>query len=386
MSPIYLDHAATTPLRDEVRAAMAPYLEGVFGNPSSHHRWGREAAEALANARARCAEQLGADPSEIYFTRGGTESDNLAILGSVARLRGDGLTPTLAVSAVEHHAVLDPARHAAARGAGKLVVLSVSPDGSLDTGLLERELSEGPVLTSLMWVNNETGMVLPVPEVAARTSAAGATLHSDAVQAAGKVHVRTDEVAVDLLTLAGHKIYGPKGTGLLFVRRGTHVSPLLHGGGQERSLRPGTEDVAGAVGFATALELAVTERTAEAPRLHALRESLEARLTGSVPGLRIHGEKATRAPHITSVGIPDVDGQALRAALDLEGIATSGGSACSSGSSSTSHVIAALYGEGDSHAVVRFSVGRATTEEDVERAARVTASTVARIRAAAGNS
>ncbi|MCG6956745.1 MAG: cysteine desulfurase [Gemmatimonadetes bacterium] len=384
MSLIYLDHAATTPLREEVGAAMAPYLEGVFGNPSSQHRWGREAAEALASARARCAEQLGADPSETYFTRGGTESDNLAILGFVARLRGDGLTPTLVISAVEHHAVLDAARHVTAREAGRLVILPVAPDGSLDTAPLERALAEGPTLTSLMWVNNETGMVMPVPEVAARTSAAGATLHSDAVQAAGKVPIRMDEVAVDLLTLAGHKIYGPKGTGLLYVRGGTHLSPLLHGGGQERSLRPGTEDVAGAVGFATALELAVTERTVEAPRLQALREALEGHLIGSVPGLRIHGEKAPRAPHITSVGIPDLDGQALRAALDLEGIATSGGSACSSGGSSTSHVIAALYGEDDSHAVVRFSVGRSTTEEDIVRAATVTAATVARIRAAGG--
>jgi len=380
MSSIYLDHAATTPLRREVRDAMAPYFDGVFGNPSSQHRWGREAAEALARARARCAEQLGADPSEIYFTRGGTESDNLAISGLAARFRADGLTPTLVVTAVEHHAVLDAAGQATERGAGRLVVLPVSPDGSVDTEHLDSALAVGPVVTSMMWVNNETGIVLPVPDVATRTCAAGAILHTDAVQAAGKVPIRVDEAPVDLLTLAGHKIYGPKGTGLLFVRRGTYVSPLLHGGGQERGLRPGTEDVAGAVGMATALELAVAEREAEAPRLRALRESLEMLLKGAIPGVNIHGEHAPRAPHVTSVGIPGVDGQALRAALDLEGVAISGGSACSSGSATASHVIAAMYGEDYSHAVVRFSLGRGTTEEDVSRAAAVTASSVARIR------
>jgi cysteine desulfurase len=382
MDPIYLDHAATTPVRDEVRAAMAPFSDRVFGNPSSRHRWGREAAAALAAAREGCAESLGAHPDEIHFTRGGTESDNLAILGRVARLRSDGETPTVVVTAVEHHAVLDAARHATARGAGRLVVLSLTADGVLDLGPLDAALDDGPVVASVMWVNNETGVVLPVDAVAARTSAAGATLHSDAVQAVGKVPVRVDEVSVDLLTVTGHKIYGPKGTGLLFARRGTHLSALLHGGGQEDGLRPGTEDVAGAAGLATALRLAVAEEPAEAARLDALRADLEARLLDGVAGLRVHCASAKRAPHIASVGVPGVDGQVLLAALDLEGVAVSGGSACASGSTRPSHVIAALYGEDDAHAVVRFALGRATTEVDVARAAAVTCAVVSRIREA----
>lgn len=384
MDRIYLDHAATTPVREEVRAAMAPFLDRLFGNPSSQHSWGREAAAALAEARESCAECLGAHPDEIRFTRGGTESDNLAVLGRLAWLRGDGETPTLIVSAVEHHAVLDAARHATARGAGRLVVLRVDLRGTLDLDALDAALADGPAVASVMWVNNETGIVLPVAEVAARTSAAGATLHSDAVQAVGKVPVRVDRVPLELLTVTGHKIYGPKGTGLLFVRRGTHLSGLLHGGGQETGLRPGTEDVAGAVGLATALRLAVAEHAAEAPRLGALRDDLEARLRDGVADVRVHGGAAARAPHIVSVGVPGVDGQALLAALDLEGVAASGGSACSSGSTVTSHVIAALYGEGDRHAVVRFSLGRATTPADIERAAATTCALVRRIREATG--
>lgn len=384
MEPIYLDHAATTPMRPEVRDAMAPFMDRVFGNPSSAHRWGRDAAAALADARAECAETLGAHFAEIHFTRGGTESDNLALQGRLAHLRSDGNTPTLVVSAVEHHAVLDAAHHATARGAGRLVILSVSAAGHLDLDALDEALSDPPTVVSVMWVNNETGIVLPVAEVAARTAAAGATLHSDAIQAVGHVPVRVDEVPVDLLTVTGHKIYGPKGTGILFARGGTDLSPLLHGGGQEMRLRPGTEDVAGAVGMAAALRMAVAEQATETVRLSALRDALEARLRIGLEGLRVHGASAHRAPHIASVGVPGVDGQTLLAALDMEGIAVSGGSACSSGSARTSHVLSALYGDDDRHTPVRFSLGRATTEADIERAADVMCSAVERIRGARG--
>lgn len=381
MDSIYLDHAATTPVRPEVRAAMEPYLERVFGNPSSLHRWGREAAVALAEARASCAAALGARFSEIHFVRGGTESDNLAIQGRAARLRGDGLMPTVAVSAVEHAAVLGAAAQATARGAGRLETLPVAADGTVDLERLDRALEAGSTLVSLMWVNNETGMVLPVEDVAARCRAAGATFHTDAVQAVGKVPVRVDRAPVDLLTATGHKIRGPKGTGLLFCREGTYLSPLLHGGGQERALRPGTEDVAGAVGLATALRLATEEREQEAPRLEALRARLEGELCARIPGLRVNGGAARRAPHIASVAVPGVDGTSLLMALDLEGLAVSGGAACHTGASSGSHVIAALYGEDDRHATVRFSLGASTTPEEVARAARLTASVVERLHA-----
>ncbi|NJD18023.1 MAG: cysteine desulfurase [Gemmatimonadetes bacterium] len=381
MDPLYLDHAATTPVRPEVRAAMEPHLDRVFGNPSSLHRWGREAAAALAEARAACADALGARFSEIHFVRGGTESDNLAVLGRVARLRADGHTPTVAVSAVEHAAVLSAAAQATARGAGRLETLSVAPDGSLDLDCLDRALALAPTVVSVMWVNNETGMVLPVEEVAERCRAAGATCHTDAVQAVGKVPVRVDAVPLDLLTATGHKLQGPKGTGLLFCREGTWLSPLLHGGGQERALRPGTEDVAGAVGLATALRLAVSERETEAARLAALRARLERDLTALVPGVRVNAGPAPRAPHITSVAMPGVDGASLLIALDLEGLAVSGGAACHTGASSGSHVIAALYGAEDPHATVRFSLGASTTSDDVARAARIAAQVVSRLQA-----
>ena len=380
MEPLYLDHAATTPVRPEVRAAMAPCLDRVFGNPSSLHRWGREAAAALTEARATCAEALGARPSEIHFVRGGTESDNLAVLGRVARLRGDGHTPTVAVSAVEHRAVLDAAARATARGAGRLEVLAVAPDGSLDLDALDRALGSGPAVVSVMWVNNETGMILPVEEVAGRARAAGATFHTDAVQAMRTQLVRVDRMPVDLLTATGHKIQGPKGTGLLYVREGVFLSPLLHGGGQERALRPGTEDVAGAVGLATALALAAEERQAEADRLRTLRDDLERRLAASVPGLRVNAGGAPRAPHIASVALGGVDGASLLMALDLEGLAVSGGAACSSGAAAASHVIAALYGRDDPHATVRYSLGATTTAEDIVGAVRITAAVVERLR------
>ena len=380
MDSVYLDYAATTPMREEVRAAMSPYFDEVFGNPSSIHRWGREAAAALAEARGACAEVLGARFPEIHFVRGGTESDNLAVAGRVARHRADGHTPTVIVSAVEHKAVLDAARHATARGAGRLVVLAVDAKGVLDLDALDSALTHTPSVVSAMWVNNETGLILPVPEIAARASAAGATFHTDAVQAVGKIPVRVDQLPVDLLTVTGHKIYGPKGTALLFVREGTHLDPNLHGGGQERALRPGTEDVAGAVGLATALRLAVAEREDEVARLASLRDELERRLQAGLGGLRINAGEAPRAPHVSSVAVAGVDGMTLIMALDLEGIAASGGSACSSGSSAGSHVIQALYGASDPHATVRFSLGRGSTRAHVERAAAVTTAVVARLR------
>jgi len=371
MDPIYLDHAATSPVREEVRAAMAPHLDGAFGNPSSTHRWGRAAAAALDEARWRCAEALGSRSAEIVFTRGGTESDNLAVLGRAARVRADGAELTIVVSAVEHKAVLESAQHACARGAGRLEVVRVTPDGELDLDHLEAALGRGEALVSVMWVNNETGMVLPLAAVAERVRPSGGTLHTDAVQAVGKVPVRVGEPTVDLLTVTGHKIYGPKGAGLLYVRSGTALSPLLHGGGQERGLRPGTEDVAGAVGLAVALELAIHEQAVEARRLEALRDDLEARVLAGVPGARVNASEAPRGPHVASIAIPDVDGGALLMRLDLEGVAASGGSACNSGASKGSHVIAALYGDDDPNATVRFSLGRSSRADDVARAADI---------------
>jgi len=383
MDPIYLDYAATTPLRPEVREAMAPYLEDVFGNPSSVHRWGRAAEDALEDARDVIATALGARPREIRFVRGGTESDNLALLGWSRAETAVGRTPTLVVSAVEHHAVLGAAEAAAQEGA-RLVTLGVSPTGAVDLDAAADALAEAPALVSIMWVNNETGMVLPVREVAELAAAHGALVHTDAAQALGKVPVDVREVPVQLVSATGHKIYGPKGMGFLFAREGTALAPLLHGGGQERGLRPGTQDVAGAVGLATAVRLAVSEQRAEGERLAALRDRLAGLLGSSIEGVRVNAGEAERAPHVLSVGVEGIeDGNALVMALDIEGVAVSGGSACSSGAAQASHVIRALYGSGDRRGTVRFSFGRGSDVAAVERAAEATARVVARTRDAA---
>jgi len=383
MSAVYLDHAATTPVRDEVRVAMEPYASDLFGNPSSMHRWGRAAEAALEDARADIASALGAKASEIRFVRGGTESDNLAIIGSARALTAPESVPTVVISAIEHSAVLEAAAHLALTGEATVVTLSVTPTGALDRETLEDSIEHGPSVVSVMWVNNETGMMLPIAEATRLAHEAGATMHTDASQAIGKVPVHLGEMPVDLLTATGHKINGPKGMGILFVRTGTAVSPLMYGGGQERALRPGTQDVAGAVGFATALRLAVEEQASECARLCSLRESLEQGLTAGLPDLRINASDATRAPHISSIGVGGVsDGEALLIALDLEGIAISRGSACMSGAGKESHVIAALYGSEDSIANVRFSFGHGTEPEDVERAVAATTRVVRRMREA----
>ena len=380
MKVVYLDHAATTPIRHEVREAMEPYLSESFGNPSSLHRWGREASAALEDARATVAKALGANTQEIYFTRGGTESDNLAVLGCCGFMKIHEKQLTLVVSAIEHSAVLGPAKLVSEWQGADLVTLPVSQDGVLDQELLRLALESGPTVVSLMWVNNETGLVFPVAEISGLVNELGGTIHTDAVQAVGKIPVSVRESSVHLLTASGHKIYGPKGTGILFVRSGVNLVPLLHGGGQEQALRAGTEDVAGAVGFACSLQLAVEEQQQLCKRLTALRAILERRLLEIIPRLRINVQNANRASHISSIAIDDVDGENLLAALDLEGIAVSGGSACESGSTQTSHVITALYGQEDSAVTVRLSLGRETTEQDIEQAILKLTSTVARLR------
>jgi cysteine desulfurase len=382
MDPIYLDYAATTPVRAEVREAMAPFLSEKFGNPSSIHRWGREAREALESAREEAAATIGASPAEVTFVRGGTESDNMALLGWCDARAAEGVQPRLAISAIEHHAVLEAAERLAAAGHASLFRIDVGADGTMDLEAVRGALADGPALVSVMWVNNELGMLLPIRELAELVAAAGGTLHSDAAQAVGKVPVSVADVPVDLLSGTGHKIYGPKGTGFLFVREGTLVTPLLHGGGQEHGLRPGTQDVAGAVGLATAMRLAVAERETEAQRLCALRRALETRLTEALDGLRVNAGTAPRAPHVSSIAVAGVeDGSALVMGLDLEGIAVSGGSACTSGATRASHVIQALYGRDDASATVRFSLGRETTEVHLPRAVEAMVRVVGRARA-----
>lgn len=382
MSAIYLDHAASTPVRGEVLDAMEPFHERCFGNPSSSHRWGREAQAALENARARLAEALGAKRREIVFVRGGTESDNLAILGRAEATFADGGRPCVVTTAIEHKAVLEAA-HAVERRGGEAVIVPVDRKGGLDLDALERALERRPCVVSVMWVNNEIGVVQPIDEVVARADAAGVPVHTDAVQAIGKVPVRVDEVRVDCLSLSGHKIYGPKSAGALFVREGTALHARIHGGGQEAGLRPGTQDVAGAVGVAEAVALAVAEQADAARRYEALRERLERELVRRIPDLVVHAAGGARAPHILSVGVPGVSPEMLMISLDMDGLAVSGGSACSSGSTAASHVLRALYGDDALPASIRYSFGRATTEVEVDRASAITAAVVETLRAQA---
>lgn len=357
---IYLDHAATTPVRPDVRAAMEPFLAERFGNPSSTHGPGRAARAALEDARERVAAAIDADPAEIVFTGGGTEADNLAVLG---RWRAGGAG--VVVSGVEHSAVRHAAGAAAREGAA-VATLAVDEAGRVDLDALDEVLREPVAVVSVMWANNEVGTIQPVEEVATRCRARGAAFHTDAVQAVGHIPVSVRDVPVDLLSMSAHKFGGPKGVGALYVRSGTELAPLLHGGGQERGVRAGTSNVAGAAGLAAALERSVADVPAEASRLGALRDRLEGALLEAVDGLEVNAAGAERLPHILSVSIPDVDSDVLLASLDMAGLAVSSGSACHSGASAPSHVLLAMGARADT--VLRFSLGWPTTATEVDRA------------------
>jgi len=375
---IYLDHAATTPVRPEVAAAMATCVVEDFGNPSSRHTWGRSAKGRLEEARSGVADSLGVSASTVYFTRGGTESDNLAVLGRARSVAAAAGSAHVVTSSIEHPAVLEAA-HQAVREGGTHTVVGFD-GGAFDMDALRRVLRERPAVVSCMWVNNETGMVLPIPEIAAECRAWDVPLHSDAVQAAGKMPLPAAGIPADLLTVTGHKIYGPKGTGALIVDNRYNLCPLHFGGGQERGLRPGTEDVAGAVGLAVAIKLAVTGTSTESARLTTLREEVETGLVDSVPGLRVNGRGLPRAPHILSLSIQDADSDTLLAALDTCGIAASGGSACASGSSATSPSLAVLGFDAGS-AALRLSFGRLNSHDQVGRIVAAVAGAVERTRA-----
>lgn len=356
-------------MRPEVWAAMEAELENAF-NPASAHACGRRAHRTLELARGEIAGLLGCDRMGICFTGGGTQSDNLAILGFVRAHRER--SPRVFVSAIEHKACLASARRVAELGAS-VARIPVEESGTVDTAWLEEALAEdpdAPTLVSVMWANNEVGTVQPMAEIVGLAHDRGAFVHSDAVQALGKVPVRVDEIPVDMLTATAHKLGGPVGIGILYCRKGLDLEPLSYGGGQERSMWPGTQNPLGAVGFATALRLALSERAEEAPRWIGLREHLERRLLEEIPGARVHAAGAAeRLPHLTSVGIEGCDAGAVIVSLDLEGIAVSGGSACSSGSGLGSTVLEAMgiRPEGP-YATLRFSFGHETTREDVDRA------------------
>ena len=382
-TPIYLDHAATTPVRAEVLDAMLPFLGDRFGNPSSTHRWGREARAALDEARERVARCLGAQPDEVCFTSGGTEADNLAVIGTWRARRAAGRAAVL-TTPIEHKAVLEAA-HQVRREGGEERIAPMLPEGIVDVDAFERLADADVAIASVMWVNNEIGTIQPVPHLGEIARRHGIVMHTDAVQAFGKIDIDLQALPIDLLSISGHKIGAPKGIGAMYIRRGTIIEPLFHGGSQDRGRRPGTENVAAAVGLARAAELTVREHGAECARLGALRDRLEQLILAGVPDAVVHGRGAPRAPHVLSVSVPGTDSEALLMALDLRGVACSAGSACQSGSITPSHVLSALGVPGDlASGAIRMSVGCMTTPECIDRVGELFPQLVARARGTPG--
>jgi cysteine desulfurase len=379
-APIYLDNAATTPVRPEVREAIAPFLgdEG-FGNPSSAHRFGRTARAAVEQARQSVATALGTKAEHVVFTSGGTEADNLAVLGGALAARSRGAPFHVAVSAIEHKAVLDAAKAVEAMG-GRATVLPVDDSGAIELNAVTEALADGVAALSSMWVNNEIGVVQDVTELARICQEAGALFHSDAVQAVGKVPCSLDAVPGACLSISGHKIGALKGSGALIVPDADLIQPLLHGGGQQRGVRPGTENVVGIVALGKAVELAVLELDATAKHVGALRDSLERGLLEALPQAQVIGDGSSRAPHIAYISFPGVDSSTLLMHLDLAGICCSSGSACNTGTVTASHVLTAM-GVPNELAVsaVRFSFSKHNTEEDVLRVFEVLPPLVAKL-------
>ena len=374
---IYLDHAATTPLRPEARAAMEPFLSADgFGNPSSLHREGQAARRALDTARDTLAQALGCAFAEVTFTSGGTESDNAALLGVLlAQGRGSHLVTT----EIEHEAVRETARFLQTLGFG-VTFVPVDREGRVSPAAVAEAMTDNTALISIMHANNEVGTIQPLREIAAIAHARGALLHTDAVQTFGQLPVHVGALGVDLLTVSAHKIYGPKGAGALYVRAGVAMQPWLHGGGQERERRAGTENVAAVAGFGEAVRLLLPEREAESARLAALRDGLLADLRRRIPGLVLNGPPTERLPNHLSVAFPGLDAETLLLALDRAGIAASSGSACTSGSIEPSHVLQAMdLPDAVVRSTVRLTLGRGTDSYQLNRTADILAGIVTRL-------
>jgi cysteine desulfurase len=377
---VYLDHNATTPVDPRVLDAMWPILRETFGNASSLHWFGQQARAALDEARGEVARLVGAQPAEIVFTASGTEADNMALRGVVAVAR-DGRRKVVH-SAIEHHAIVNTSKALAEEGI-PVASVRVRPNGLVDLDDLAAKVDETTAVVSVMLANNETGVVQPVAEVARLARAKGALVHCDAVQAAGKIPVDVRALDVDTLALSGHKIYAPKGVGVLYVRRNTRLKAFVRGGSQERNRRAGTENVAGAVGLGRAATIAREDLPHEPARLAALRDRLEERLL-ALPGTVRNGE-GPRVPNTSNLSFEGIEAESLLMALDLMGVAVSTGAACAAGAVEPSHV---LRGMGlpleRVQASVRFSLGRGTTAEEIDRAAEAVTAAVARQRATTG--
>lgn len=375
MRRVYLDNNATTPVLPEVLDAMRPYFFEHFGNASSIHHHGQETRGAVERARESVAKLLGCRPAEVVFTSGGTEADNLAIFGLVGS--GDHVIS----STVEHHAVLNSCKHLQEQGI-EVTFLPVNGAGLINPDDLRRALRPNTKLVSIMFANNETGVIQPVAEIGKICAEADVYFHTDAVQAASKIPIRVKEIQCDLLSISGHKMHAPQGIGALYVRKGTTLTPMLHGGSHERSRRAGTENVAGIVGLGKAAELAMKGfETGSDKQTAALRERLERSILDAVDEAGLNGQGAPRVPNTTNIYFDYIEGEALVIALDLKALAVSTGAACSSGAIEPSHVLTAMGLRSDrARASIRFSLGKQNTAEDIDFAAQLIPAAVERLR------
>ncbi|UNC93677.1 cysteine desulfurase NifS [Candidatus Contubernalis alkaliaceticus] len=364
MRQVYMDHSATTPVDPEVFKAIIPYYNDRYGNPSSIYSLGLQAKGAVERAREQIAYLINADPEEIYFTSGGTEADNQAIISYMMTNKDRG--NHLITSAVEHHAVLDTCRFLEKQGF-ELTVLPVCPDGLVDPEVLKAALREDTLLVSIMHANNEVGTIQPIKELAAISRRSGAVFHTDAVQTAGKIPLNVGELGVDMLSASSHKIYGPKGIGCLYIKKGTRIENYLHGGAQEKKIRPGTENVPGIVGFGKAAELAQQNLEERREKLDSLASQLREGILDKIPRTRFTGHWVNRVPGHVSVCFEFVEGEAILLMLDSFGIMVSSGSACTSGSLDPSHVLLALgLSHEIAHGSLRLTLGKNNTKEDVD--------------------
>src|SRR3977135_264318 len=378
MRRVYLDHNATTPVAPEVLAAMLPYFSEEYGNASSIHTFGQRARGAVEEARESVAALLGARPAEIIFSSGGTESNNHAIFGIAGAASGS--RKHVITSAIEHSAVLDPCRALEKRGVA-LTVLPVHRDGIVNPEDVRRAIRPETVLITIMLANNELGTIEPIAEIGKIAAEARVTLHTDAVQAAGKIPINVTKLGVHLLSISAHKLYGPKGMGALYVRKGTRLEPLLYGGHSERDRRPGTEDVTSIAGLGKAAELALSRMKEEGQRLSRLRDRLETGLLERIHPHTDNGLHAQRTPNTTNLTLPFIEGEAMVIALDLKGIACSTGAACASGAVEPSHVLTAIgLAPEDARATLRLSLGHQTTDDEIKFALDVIPPVIERLR------
>lgn len=377
MKEIYLDNSATTPLSEEVLAAMTPYLTGNFGNPDSLHSYGRSAVKAVDEARDLIAECLHAKSNEIYFTSGATESDNWALKGTLAASKKG---KHALVSSIEHPALIKPANYLKTRGYD-IDFIPVDKRGIIDVDFLKRSVRGDTVIVCCMTANNEIGTIQPVDEVVKAAKSVGAYTMTDAVQAVGALDISVDKTGVDMLSLSAHKFYGPKGVGLLYVKTGVKIDPLVEGGEQERKKRGGTTNVAGVVGMSVALKRAIDDRETNSAKILALRERFVDEVLSGISGVKLNGDREKRLPLNADFSFEGVNGEALLYNLDLAGIAASNGSACSSGTVEPSHVLSAIgLSAKEASSSVRFTFGKNNTAEEVDFAAKTLKICVERLR------